>query len=233
MMMLMPEGLGVEIPETHHSYLTAATSDPKYSKFQDKIRAWNAKTDLFTLRYNMETNTLEVYDFKLDRDFDKTNPGNHFINSMVQIIIYSLIVQQEIGKEVNIRCILFNKKGFIQFDPNLMFFELLNFLTNFRGSEWNLHLVSQISQRPSKYKVPYSFYKGIKPTDIMMKFFIDFYPLVDKSKIKQSGGFYSFIGMYRSFDIYLNRVESVLKIMRKVVQERYLNPNLDIDFNLF
>jgi hypothetical protein len=216
MVEVMPDGLGTEIPETYHSYLTDVAGDPNYS-FENKIRVWNARSDVFTLRYDRATNTLEIADFKPELDFNSDYPNNHFINAIMQVLIYSLIVQDEVRGEVKIRCLIFNKKGFIQFEPNSMYFELLNFLTNLKGSEWHHHIQANVmGSNNQEIKDAYEMdYKTIMPTVNTMKFFIDFYQLVDSTKIAHQFPL-------ELYSLYLKMVELEILEMREIVQDNYL-----------
>jgi hypothetical protein len=222
MMEIIPGGLGNEIPMFHHTHLSDVAGDPNYS-FEDKIRAWNAKSDIFTLRYDKATNTLEIGDFKPDLDFDSKNPGEHFANAIMQVLVYALTVQKEVGGEVNIRCLIFNKNGFIQFEPNSMYFELLNFMTNLKGSEWHYHIRAEVASSPDqKIRKAYKkFYNKIMPSLDAMKFFIDFYGTVDTSVLYSDVSDQSYY-TYLKYS-YLRAAESKIGEMQRLVQNDYLD----------
>jgi hypothetical protein len=193
-----------------------------------KIRVLNGRSDMFSLILDPTTNTLEIYDLKPEADFDTDNPGSHFINHFMQLIAYALAVQAELGDEVNIRCVVFNRKGFVQFDPHKMFFVLLDFLTNLKGSKWNTFVEDFIYQVPGDkgrdYRKGYTYYKEIKPTVKYMKVFIDLWPHVNKHAIENIYSPYNYWW-------YLARImkedpvdKGVLQIFREEIQDSYLNP---------
>jgi hypothetical protein len=198
------------------------------SELQGKIRILNGRSDMFALKFNPGTNTLEILDLKPEATFDTDDPGSHFVNHFMQLIAYALTVQAELGDEVNIRCIVFNKKGFVQFDPNLMYFTFLEFLTNLyieKGgnkwkSNWNAFAETFVyslteTKNAQDYKDGYLRYENIRPTKKYMKAFIDLYPHVRKETMRRKS-----LGTTP----YLTVVEKVLDVFRAEVQYDYLNP---------
>ncbi|TFF95876.1 MAG: hypothetical protein EU547_07025 [Promethearchaeota archaeon] len=104
-------------------------------------------------------------------------------------MLYALTMQKILGNDINIRCIVFNKGGFTQFDPHKMYFTFLEFLTNFKGSRWNLFIETSISQilgdEGKKYREGYSDYEDISPTKGYMKAFLSLWSSVNKDVIKE------------------------------------------------
>lgn len=156
------------------------------TKINGEIRILNGRSDMFSLLFDSSTSTLEIYDFKPEADFDIDNPGSHYINHFMQLIAYALTIQKIVGNEINIRCVVLNQKGFVQFNPHEMYYTLIEFLFNMKQSAWGRYIRGFIKQNAQgneglDYRKGYAKYSGISPTDNYKKAFTDLYPLVDKN----------------------------------------------------
>ncbi|TFF97031.1 MAG: hypothetical protein EU547_05440 [Promethearchaeota archaeon] len=145
---------------------------------------------MFSLLFDPTTNTLEIYDLKPEADFGIINPGSHYVNHFMQLMLYALTMHKILGSDIKIRCIVFNKKGFTQFDPHKMYFTFLEFLTNFKDSRWNLFIETSISQmsgdESDDYREGYNEYDSkISPTEKYMKAFLSLWSSVNKDVIKK------------------------------------------------
>jgi len=110
--------------------------------------------------------TLIIADYKPDKDLG-TSPGNHFINIFPQLIVYALILQNLVAKDgLNVKCVAFNNKNAVEFDPNEMFEPIRQFL----NGEWENKLLSGYQK----------YHDDMSPKDIFVNFFSDFENLVFK-----------------------------------------------------
>ncbi|TXT65546.1 MAG: hypothetical protein BAJALOKI1v1_410003 [Promethearchaeota archaeon] len=187
--------LGTEIPEM----IKFALNDPELKQ----IRAYAGVFDLFTIRGN----TLYICDFKPDVHFDTEGDlGQHAANVFPQLVAYSLMVQERLkkaGSTLEVKCIAFNNEASMEFDPNVMFFQMFDFMTDHGASLWHSEV------RLEKYSDGYEQYHNyIEPNDELKKFFIDFFQIVEREYINKEYG---------------NKAQKYLDIMEIIIEDYISN----------
>jgi len=171
----LKKSLAAEVP----SRIKFALNDPELNQF----RYYSGVADLFFI----EGDTLYIADFKPDVHF-KTEGDlrNYAANVFPQLVAYGLMVQKKLrstGSDLKIKFIAFNKEASIEFDPNLMYFQMFDFMTDYSYSEWH-----RIVTTKGEYAEGYKDYNKIEPNDELKKFFIDFYQIADPTVLKDQYG---------------------------------------------
>lgn len=175
-----------------------------------------------------------MVDFKPDLHFDPNSESlsKHAVNAFPQLIAYALTIQKQLeGTGLEVKCLMFNGEASIEFDPNLMFYPVFDFMTNLQFSRWSEKLtdnVLKVSDISNSYHGTEDDtdsewgYKNIQAKDSLLKFFIDFYEYVnlDDAKIEAL-----LRGVYgNDFELYKQAFLAKIEQIRAHVLSSYLPP---------
>ncbi|TXT61009.1 MAG: hypothetical protein BAJALOKI1v1_1190011 [Promethearchaeota archaeon] len=222
---LLEEAVATEIPMHLRFQLNyEGIGDQGFQQLlQDSIRYYAGHTDLFVVKNGI----LYICDFKPDVHFDEGSSvlGEHVSKVFPQLITYALIMQDALKSEPNIkgvRCIAFNSKGAVEFDPNVMFYQTFDFMTNLEPSKWHQSLLDLNGDIKGKYKEGYKSgtdpldygYEDIDPKDDLKKFFIDFSRIAKKDFLKEQYG--------QDYDLYMRAFNEKIQEFQLEIGQYYI-----------
>jgi hypothetical protein len=223
----MEETVGVEIPKKLIFNLDYSDlEDPSIEgQIGGEQRIYTGHTDLFFIKDGV----LYIADFKPDIHFssDSDSLSDHVVNVFPQLITYALIMQEKLKNDIElgyikeVRCVVFNKEGAVEFDPNIMFYQVFDFMNDFAASKWHNSLFENGKVKP-EYKNGYEGgvelddygYEDMDPKDDLKKWFIDFSRIADINVLKNIYG--------KDFYIYKQLFEQTILEYKEYIGNKYI-----------